>query len=106
MVGEILEDLRDAQSKPERFTTAILEILEGPTYRLHENDDTGYRVGIEFGRDGLRLLLPKQELLNHYDFSSLTEVFFNQNDIGAMREVAYGRSLTKDGVKAIDKKGG
>ncbi|MDO8514820.1 MAG: J domain-containing protein [bacterium] len=104
LAGEILRDLRDAQSKPERFTRAILEILDGPTYTLHENDVTGYRVGIEFGRDGLRLLLPKQESLNHYDFSSLTEVFFNRNDLGVMREVAYGRSLSKGGAKAIDNK--
>ncbi len=104
LLEEILYEVREMQSKPERFTKDLSVILNGPIYatnEFEEYDGTGYRVGVEFGRDGLRLQLPKQKEGNSYDFSSATEVFFNKNDLGIMKEIAYGRSLTGKNNQSI-----
>ena len=101
IASEIRTRLFELQNRPHEFIKTIQNIQKGPTYTTYEDDTQGYRVGVEFGRDGLRLVLPVQEALNRYDYSSVTEVFFNQNDLGIMKEIAYGRSVTGTPAKAI-----
>ena len=93
VASKITTRLFELQKSPHEFVKTIQDIQQGPTYTTYEDATAGYRVGVEFGRDGLRLILPVQEALNHYDYSSVTEVFFNQNDLGIMKEIAYGRSV-------------
>ncbi|MBI2612875.1 J domain-containing protein [Candidatus Kaiserbacteria bacterium] len=101
VASKIRTRLFELQQRPHQFAKTIQDIQRGPTYTTHEEDTVEYRVGVEFGRDGLRLVLPVQESLNQYNFSSVTEVFFNQNDLGIMKEIAYGRSVTGTPSKGI-----
>ena len=94
VASKITTRLFELQKRPHEFIKTIQNIQKGPTYTTYDYDAPEFRVGVEFGRDGLRLVLPVQEALNRYYFSSVTEVFFNQNDLGIMKEIAYGRSIT------------
>lgn len=91
--AEVRRAIDRIQLKSISFMEDIAEILYGPTYSLGEYQIPHYRAGVEMGRDGLRIILPKQDQGNKYDFAQHAEVFFNRNDIGIMREIAYGRSL-------------
>jgi len=103
VASKIRTRLFELQKRPDEFIKAIRDIQKGPTYTIYEDYEglAGFRVGVEFGRDGLRLVLPVQESLNRYDYSSVTEVFFNTNDLGIMKEIAYGRSVTGTPSKGI-----
>jgi len=101
VAGKITTRVFELQRRPREFVKTIQDIQKGPTYTTYEDATAGFRVGVEFGRDGLRLVLPVQEALNRYDYSSVTEVFFNQNDLGIMKEIAYGRSVTGTASRVI-----
>lgn len=105
VASKIRTRLLELQKRPSEFVRMIQDIQRGPKYTTYDEADyyggPSFRVGVEFGRDGLRLILPVQEALNRYDYSSVTEVFFNQNDLGIMKEIAYGRSVTGTPSRAI-----
>ena len=101
VIGYVLRDFDEMRLTRERFVQDIAEIQNGPTYGLYEEGRDRFKVGVEFGRDGLRLVLPKQEQLNTYDFAATTEVFFNRDDLDILREIAYGRSLGKQQEKKM-----
>ncbi len=99
--NRIKSRLRELQKRPNKFIETIQDIQKGPIYTTVEDQTPGYRVGVEFARDGLRLVLPAEDKFDDYDFSQVIEVFFNQTDLGIMKEIAYGRSIKGTPARAI-----
>ncbi len=88
---------RKTQSRPAQFERNIYDVLNGPSYTFSDDTDAPkFRAGVEFGRDGLRIIIPDQDFRDLI-LSKTKEVFFNVKDLGVMREIAYGRSLPAKG---------
>lgn len=92
-VTSIYHTLLSVQSAPARFRRRMKDIQTGPTYTLDEDPKDEFTVGVEYGRDGLRLILPEQEGGRRYDYLKTREAFFGTADMEIMKQVAYGTSV-------------
>jgi hypothetical protein len=91
--NNIMNAFRKRQQQADRFERDIYAVLNGPSYTFSDDIDAPkFRAGVEFGRDGLRIIIPDQDFRDII-LTKTKEVFFNAKDIGVMREIAYGRSL-------------